>query len=325
MTAQLHIISGKGGTGKTTVAAALALSLAHEGQHVLLVEVEARGGISQLFDVPVGGKEETHVARGLGGGEVRALAVDAKAALMEYLQIFYKLGRAGSLLEKFGAVDFATTIAPGMRDVLLTGKVYEVVRRDAHHARRGFQPYDAVVLDAPPTGRIGRFLGVNRELSGLAKMGPIKKQADSIMTMLTSGRSHLHLVTHAEEMPVQETIDAAAELRELGLTMGSIIINAEQAVLLDPDTRALLQEADFDESPLRADLTAADLRVGPTLVDGLLDAGRRRDQRLRLEERESARLEDLGMPIVRLPTIRDGIDAGGLRQLATALREQGLQ
>src|SRR5919107_5620314 len=127
--ARLHVVTGKGGTGKTTVAAALALALATGGRRVLLIEVEGRQGLAQLFDVPQLPYEERRVAVAAGGGEVLGLAVEPKAALLEYLQMFYKLGRAGTVLEKVGAVDFATTIAPGVRDVLLTGKVYEAVRR----------------------------------------------------------------------------------------------------------------------------------------------------------------------------------------------------
>ncbi len=332
MTAQLHIVSGKGGTGKTTVAAALSLALARVGQRVLTVEVEGREGLCQVFDVPPIGPRETRVARGIGGGEVLGLAIDPKDALLEYLQMFYKLGRAGGLLEKFGAIDFATTIAPGMRDVLTIGKVYEVVRRDEHHARRGFQPYDAVVLDAPPTGRIGRFLAVNRELSGLARMGPIKKQADSIMDMLTSGRSRVHLVTLAEEMPVQETLDAAADLRSLGLPLGTVVVNGEREPLLPEHTRDLLAAAAvghhddaLDATPLADDLAAVGLRVGPTMIDGLVAAGHRLADRLDLQERERARLDDLDLPLVRLPALPEGTDAGGLRTLATLLHEQGMR
>ena len=119
---RLHIVTGKGGTGKTTVAAALALALAAEGRRVLLAEVEGRQGISQSFDVTPLGLMEVRIAHAANGGEVFGLSVDAKAALLEYLQMYYKLGRAGGVLEKFGAIDFATTIAPGVRDVLLTGK-----------------------------------------------------------------------------------------------------------------------------------------------------------------------------------------------------------
>ena len=111
--ARLHVVTGKGGTGKTTVAAALALALAAQGRRVLLAEVEGRQGISQTFDVPPLGDDEVRLITDPSGGELWGLSVDAKAALLEYLQTFYKLGRAGSALEKVGAIDFATTIAPG--------------------------------------------------------------------------------------------------------------------------------------------------------------------------------------------------------------------
>src|SRR6476619_481161 len=101
---RLHVVTGKGGTGKTTTAAALALALARGGRRVLLVEVEDRQGIAQVFDVPPLSYTGRKVASATGGGTVMALAVEAKAALLEYLQMFYKLGRAASVLEKFGAV-----------------------------------------------------------------------------------------------------------------------------------------------------------------------------------------------------------------------------
>ena len=119
---RLHIVTGKGGTGKTTVAAALALALATCGKRVLLVETEERQAIAQLFDLPPLPYEERRIALAPGGGEVRALAIDVKAALMEYFAMFYNLGFAARTLKRFGAVDFATTLAPGLRDVVITGK-----------------------------------------------------------------------------------------------------------------------------------------------------------------------------------------------------------
>ena len=209
LSTQLHVVTGKGGTGKTTVAAALAMALAGEGKKVLLCEVEGRQGIAQLFDVAPLPYEERKIAVGLGGGSVYALAIDPESALLEYLAMYYRLGRAGKALDRFGIIDFATTIAPGVRDVLLTGKVYEAARR---REGRDFT-YDAVVMDAPPTGRITRFLNVNSEVAGLAKVGPIRRQADSIMEMMRSSDTRVHLVTVLEEMPVQETIDGIAELK----------------------------------------------------------------------------------------------------------------
>ncbi len=153
---RLHVVTGKGGTGKSTVAAALALALAGGGRRVLLVEVEGRQGVARLFDTPPLPYEERKVAVAPGGGDVYALAVDPEDALLDYLHMFYKLsptGVAARSLRRMGAIEFATTVAPGLRDVLLTGKVYEAVRR-----KKGGRPvYDAVVLDAPPTGRITRF------------------------------------------------------------------------------------------------------------------------------------------------------------------------
>ena len=120
---RLHVVTGKGGTGKTTVAAALALALANApGRRVLLIEVEGRQGIAQLFDRPPLPYAEERIATTAAGGEVYALAIDAEAALLEYFDLFYNLGFAARTLRRMGAIEFATTLAPGLRDVLFTGK-----------------------------------------------------------------------------------------------------------------------------------------------------------------------------------------------------------
>src|SRR6188472_786385 len=266
---RLHVVTGKGGTGKSTVAAALALALASRGKTVLLCEVEGRQGIAQLFDVPPLPYEERRVVQGPDdGGDLYALAIDPESAMLEYLDMYYRLGRAGKALDRFGVVEFATTIAPGVRDVLLTGKVYEAANRNRRN--KGARHYDAIVLDAPPTGRIAQFLNVNNELAGLAKVGPIKSQADTVTTLLRSRRTAIHLVTLLEEMPVEETGDGITELRGGGLPIGGVVVNMVRPQDLDAEERAQLIDDTVDHGELEASLDKAGVPAGGVLVEALL-------------------------------------------------------
>jgi anion-transporting ArsA/GET3 family ATPase len=318
---ELHVVTGKGGTGKTTVAAALALALAAGGRRTLLCEVEERQGIAQLFDVAPLPYDERRVAVAPGGGELYALAIDPQQALLEYLTMFYKLGRAGRALDRIGAVDFATTIAPGLRDVLLTGKVYEAVGR----RRGGRRDYKAVVMDAPPTGRITRFLNVNAEVSGLAKMGPIHGHAESIMRLLRSPRTAVHIVTLLEEMPTQETVDAATELRTAGLHVGGIFVNRVRRPPLAKKDLLAARKGHLNAESVAEGLAAAGVNGARerSLATALLDEAHELGERVALEERERRTIKSLGRPTYELPDLADGVDVGALYELAEDLTDQG--
>ena len=319
--ARLHVVSGKGGTGKTTVAAALALALASGGKKVLLAEVEGRQGIAQLFDTAPLPYEERKIAVAPNGGDVYALAVDPEQALLDYLHMFYRLSPTGipaRTLRRIGAIDFATTIAPGLKDVLLTGKIKEAVVRQTG----GKPAYDAVVVDAPPTGRVPRFLNISHEIGNLAKVGPLKTQSDGVMALFKSPQTVVHLVTLLEEMPVQETLDAVAELTSLGLPVGGVIVNAVRTPALAPADLLAAERGQLDLVALSGGLVSVglDVALAPVLA---VEAGEHA-ARVALEERGRDALADLNQPSYELPLLPDAVDLGGLYELAGMLIEQGL-
>jgi anion-transporting ArsA/GET3 family ATPase len=259
--------------------------------------------------------------------------VDPEEALLEYLEMFYNLRRAGTALRKMGAIDFATTVAPGVRDVLLTGKAKEAVRRK----KDGALVYDAVVMDAPPTGRIARFLNVNSEVAGLARTGPIRSQADAVMEVIGSHLTAVHLVTLLEEMPVQETADGVRDLRAANLPVGGIVVNQVRRPLLSPTSQTKARKGKLDAGAIAHDLA----RSGVTTSAGSLTGGHgsvRVDEivaalvaeaadhsvRVALEQRERDNLQALERPTYEIPYLVDGVDPGALYALAETLREQGM-
>ena len=315
-------MTGKGGTGKSTVAAALALTLASGGRKVLIVEVEGRQGIAQLFDVPPLPYKELKIATAEHGGQVNALAIDIDAAFLEYLDMFYNLGLAGKAMRRIGAIEFATTIAPGLRDVLLTGKIKESVIRVG---KDKLPVYDAIVVDAPPTGRIVRFLDVTRAVSDLAKGGPVYSQAEGVVKLLHSDQTAIHLVTLLEALPMQETIEAIDELQGLGLPIGSVIVNRNIAAYLQPDDLAKAAEGDVDADAVRAGLAAAGIKLGDADFAGLLTETIQHATRMTARAATAEQLDELKVPRLELPTIADGVDLGSLYELSESLAQQGVR
>jgi anion-transporting ArsA/GET3 family ATPase len=320
--ARLHFVTGKGGTGKSTVAAALALTLAAGGRKVLLVEVEGRQGIAQLFDVPPLPYQELKIATAERGGQVIALAIDIEAAFLEYLDMFYNLGIAGRAMRRIGAIEFATTIAPGLRDVLLTGKIKESVARVD---KNRLPVYDAVVVDAPPTGRIARFLDVTKAVSDLAKGGPVHSQSEGVVKLLHSDQTAIHLVTLLEALPVQETLEAIEELAEMELPIGSVIVNRNIPAYLEPTDLAKAAEGDVDADSVRAGLEMAGIKISDKDFAGLLTETIQHATRITARAETAQQLETLHVPRLELPTISDGVDLGSLYELSESLAHQGVR
>ena len=315
-------MTGKGGTGKSTIAAALALTLAAGGRKVLLVEVEGRQGIAQLFDVPPLPYQEVKIATAERGGQVNALAIDIEAAFLEYLDMFYNLGIAGRAMRRIGAIEFATTIAPGLRDVLLTGKIKEtVIRVDKNR----LPVYDAIVVDAPPTGRIARFLDVTKAVSDLAKGGPVHSQADGVVKLLHSEQTAIHLVTLLEALPVQETLEAIEELAEMQLPIGSVIVNRNIPSYLQPADLAKAAEGDVDADSVRSGLEKSGIRLNDKDFAGLLTETIEHATVVATRAEIAQQLDALKVARLELPAISDGVDLGSLYELSESLAQQGVR
>ena len=181
-----------------------------------------------------------------------------------------------------------------------------------------------MVLDAPPTGRISQFLNVSNELAGLARVGPIKSQSDTMMTLFRSPQTAVHLVTVLEEMPVQETADGIAELRRVGLPVGGVVVNLVRPQDLSADDLAAARNGSLTPDTIRSQLEAGGIEADQALVDGLLAEARDHAERRALEDSQRALVEKLDAPAYELPRLPQGIDLGALYELAGSLREQGM-
>jgi anion-transporting ArsA/GET3 family ATPase len=215
---RLLFFTGKGGVGKSTVSAAMALLAAEQGQKVLLVSADGRGDIAAFFEKrPVGFRPEV-VYPGLS-----ALAMDTEASLQEYLKLNLRLpfpGRVGPLAKVF---DFVANAAPGVKEILTVGKICWEVRE----AIEGRAEWDLVVVDAAATGHVVAQLGAPQAIEELVTVGPIKSQTGWMGDLLSDPAvTALNVVTTPEEMPVHETIELIGRVREtLPVPLGAVVVN----------------------------------------------------------------------------------------------------
>jgi anion-transporting ArsA/GET3 family ATPase len=255
---RLLFVTGKGGVGKTTVAAALARLAASSGKRVLLCEMDAKGALATAFDQPPFSFQPREVAPGLW-----AMSMNTEDSLREYLRLFVRIpliSKIGPLARTF---DFVADAAPGVKEILAVGKLcYEV--RERH--------YDLVVVDAEATGHIVSQITAPRAISELVHVGLVRDQTDWMNVLLDDPAiTGLVAVTTPEEMPVVETIELIERLRaDTPVDVAAIVANrvlpepfgrGEEAIFdhLDEDGRELLVERVGE--PVNIVLDAARLAV----------------------------------------------------------------
>lgn len=291
---RLLLVTGKGGVGKSTTAATLAVAAARTGRRTCLVEVEERHTMPVLFDTEQWDFNEREVRPNLFG-----LAVDPEASLQQYLEMFYGAKRLSKLVVHTTAVEFATAAAPGIKDVLLIGKVKEVERRrDAD----GRFHYDLVIVDAPPTGRIINFLRAPEATIQLAGIGPVRQQAQSVADMLTDPhRTRAIVATLLEEMPVAETIESVRALQELQVAVGPLVTNRVMPERFDNEVAARL-DGELDTQHLATRAKSAGAEIDADAVATLQEHANAYRDRLALQGRMRSVLdEELAQPRIELP------------------------
>jgi len=283
---RLVIVAGKGGVGKTTVTATLARAAALTGLSTLIVEVEGKAGLATLFGCDALDYAEVELSpsgRPEGASDVRGRTVTADEALYEYLRD-HGLNRLSRRLLSSGLLDVASTAAPGIKDILVLGKVKQLEQSEA--------AADLIVLDAPAAGHAITFLLAARGLLDAVRVGPINTQAADVLELLTDpARCQVVLVTLPEETPVNELIDTAYHLEDrVGVSLGPVVVNG-----LYPEIDGL--DADPD---IAATAAGSTLRAGE--AEALRAAADFRRDRMALQRTQVARLaERLPLPQLPLP------------------------
>lgn len=297
---QVRVVVGKGGVGKTTITAALALAAAREGLHVQVVELEGRPDLPLCFGDP---EPLTYAPRTLAeepnGGWVEGRRITPDDALVEWLRD-HGFRRLVPRLVASGALEIIATAVPGIRDVLILGKIKALTREGA----------DLILVDAPATGHSVSLLSAPSALMDAARSGAIRRQAEEVDALVRDGsRCSVLLVTLAEDLPVTEAVQSAFELEDrAGIALSAVIVNR------------------FDDAPddLRLPLSMSERSTLTSTLGTTVERARaftlaladeRRAQRERLAR-------ELPLPQLAVPSAIDTDTVADIDEIATALAAQ---
>lgn len=305
---RLLFITGKGGVGKSTVASAMALLAAEQGKKTLVCEVEPKGDLSSLYETAPTAFAEREIAPRLW-----AMSMDTEASLREYLKIHLRIplvGRIGPLARAF---DFVATAAPGVREILVVGKLCWEVRE---------QNWDLIVVDASATGHIVGQLAAPQAINSLVKVGLIRQQTDWMLDILSDpAQTGLCIVTTPEEMPVNETIELAGRVQvETTVNLSAVFVNRVLPELFGRNEEVIF-DALCEEGTSGTLAAESGGNVGPIFEGARLAVTMRRTRAGHLERLRSH--VDTAVPFLYLPYLFTGLH--GLRttrQVARAISEE---
>jgi len=297
---RLAFVLGKGGVGKTTVAAALALGQADAGHRTLLLEVSAEQRTEALFGMAPSVEEPVEVRPGLF-----ALSVDAERAMQEYLTLQLKVRPLVEMMARSRAFHQVAQAAPGLAELVTLGKIWDL----ATSVRDGAPVWDRLVVDAPATGHGIALIEVAGNVRDLAGSGPIRDQADAIEAVIRHpGATGIAVVARPEDLAISEALESIATLRDKGLPVACTVVNAVRRSAFSAADVAALRSA--MAAPAAGDAARAAAGAAVAAAEGAAHDDREVDGLARLA----------GIPVAVLPAAQDlSPGSGGLEALSAAL------
>ena len=218
---RLLFVTGKGGVGKSTVAASLGLAAAARGKRTIVCEIGSQEHTSRLFNRAQVGFHEVQLEDNLW-----TISIDPDESMREYVLLQLKVRAMRDLLFRSRVFTYMTAATPGLKELVTIGKIWELAQLD-RKVRKG-RKYDLVIVDAPATGHGIGFLQTPRTFANIARVGPIHAQAQELDRFITDhGSTGVAIVALPEEMPVNETASLEQELREeIGVSVDRVYMNA---------------------------------------------------------------------------------------------------
>ena len=296
-------MTGKGGAGKTTVAAALALARVRAGGRVLVCELGGAESVSRAFGRPPAGHVETELAPGLW-----AISLEPRAALAEYLRDRLGSSTVSGLLFENRLFQSLADATPGLREMVTIGKVWELAQRERRTA--GASAYDLVVLDAPATGHALGLLGAPSTFRDVASTGPVRRHAEIIEALISDpDRTAVVAAALPEETPVNETLELSARLRDqLGIELRRVVVSGL--------IRRRFERSEIDRIEAALAVDGASV-AAVSLRQALADNARAAEQHGQVERLREALGDDA---VATIPLVPDGgLDRSTLERLSRTL------
>jgi anion-transporting ArsA/GET3 family ATPase len=250
---RLLFVTGKGGVGKSTVALALGMAAASRGKRVIVCEVASQEHTSRVFRRSEVGFHEVEMADSLW-----TISIDPDRSLREYLVLQSPVKAMGELLSRSRIFTYMAAATPGLKELVTIGKIWELAQLD-RRVKKG-REYDLVVVDAPATGHGIGFLQTPRTFAGIARVGPIRNQAEALDSFITDRRrTGAVIVSLPEEMPVNESELLERELSEnVGVSVDRVYMNALYPERFsESDAERVASVADSVDGGARAAVRAA--------------------------------------------------------------------